>query len=137
MGARQWTAQADAHITLAPTGPYSEAPAREGGVQTRRPFAMRVPKLRGGTVDKPEHFEARGRKSAAGGALLELTVEAPRALTAAEEIVAVCDKPLGRGALAQAAGMPHDGRKFRSGLKEAIESGRLIKRDDGLYERPS
>jgi hypothetical protein len=135
MGGRQWTAQADTHITLAQTGRYARRRrlGRRGDAATVRKCACQSC---GGTVDRPEHFEVRGRKDAPGGALLELAVETRRALPAAEEIVAACDQPLGRGELAKAAGMPHDGR-FRGGLEDAIDSGRLIPRDDGLYERPA
>lgn len=134
LGARQWANQADAHLTLAAVGPYEETPAARGGVDTRRRFALRVPKMRGGLVDRPEHFEVRGRKRE-DGALVALELGAPKALTAAEEIIAAADKPLGRSELAKAAGMRHDGQRFRGGLKEAIESGRLEQREDALYER--
>jgi len=133
MGARQWADQADVHLTLAHTGKYEESADGAGS----RPFALRRPKVRSVTEDRPEHFEVRGRKAA--GTVVELAVGLPlRAVTAEEALIAACDEPLGRKALAEAVNMDPTGRGFRNALQRVMEAGQLVKDEgkDGLYGRP-
>lgn len=134
MGARQWVDQADAHLTFAHTGKFE----RDAEGNTRRPFALRTPKHRWADEDTVQHFEVIG-KQREDRTPIKLGVKLPETEpTTAERIVAaVGEGRLGRFAIAEAVGLPQDGSKFRKGLAEAVDDGRLVQGTDKLYERPT
>lgn len=134
MGARQWIDQADAHITLAPTGKFEQTPTGDEFL-TRRPFAMRTPKHRWAGEDRAEHYVITGRMRS-DRTPTEMVLEHPKAEpTNDEKLVAACGEDrLGRSELATRAGMNATGTAFRTALAKVIEDGRLVQGEDGLYE---
>ena len=135
MGAGQWAGQVEQHLTIAPTTKLRLTPQEGGTTATHRAFALRRPKGRALMSDAPEHFDVRGVLDS-DGALMSMTVSSPHDdPTDEQQLVAACDRPVGRSELARALALNATGTRFRNALEKAVDSGDLVKSDDGLYER--
>jgi len=139
MGARQWAAQADTHLSLKVTEQVVETPGADGHRELRSERVMRMPKNRHGEPDVPQRIAIESTKD--GRRLLTMRVitcgryekEPTKAVTLAEEIADL---------LRQRGEMKTQDiqRELKAGkstlydaLRKALADGKIVKPGQGRY----